>query len=202
MNLRSLLASTVGIAALTQFASPVGAVTLINENFNAATQGVNLTGALTGSVFSVSAGNVDVIGTNSFDIYPGNGNYIDLNGSTSGTIVSSNVTLLGTNTLTFDYGKNVVGSADIFFGGTKIGALTAPSGNTLIPQLPITFNGTQTGALSFVSTNAGVGGIVLDNIKLDSVATSVPEPEAFPGLLLFAGGALMLRKKLAKSRAE
>jgi hypothetical protein len=208
MKLRSVLISTLGVAALAQFASPASAVTLINEDFGSGIpDGYNLPVGTTVGSFTVSdptgtnpSGNIDLIGNGGgFDFYPGNGNYIDLNGNTPGAISSSTVTLLGNNTLTFLLGANGSGSADIFFGGVQIGSVTAGGGGSLTPQT-INFGGTQAGALSFVSAGGTFGGVVLDNIQLDS--TAVPEPEAFPGLLLFAGGAVMLRRKQLAKKAK
>ncbi len=199
MNLRSLLAATLGVAAITQFASPADAASLINETFNTVSPGLNLTGSV-GSA-TVTSGNVDVVAPGQFGLYPGyaGGNFLDLNGTTSGTIAFLSQNVLAGDTLKFDFGANGAGSANVTFGALNIGPIISSGGP--LTTFNYTFLSAASGALTFASTNAGSGGIVLDNIKLDT-ATSVPEPEAFPGLLLFAGGALMLRKKLAKSRAE
>jgi hypothetical protein len=203
MNLRSLIVSTFGAALLTQVAAPAGAVSLIDENFNGATQGLNATSGLPN--FSVTSGNVDVIGPGFNDYYPGNGNKIDLNGNTSGTLTSSafSFALNDLVTLSFDYGRNGGGTkADVFLGTTLLAQLTGPSGVSYSPySYSFTATNAFNGALSFVSTSPGGGGIILDNIQLTSVA-AVPEPTEIPGLLLFGGAAIVLRRKQLTKNAK
>lgn len=201
MKLRSVLISTLGVAALAQFASPAGAVSLINENFNAVTQGGSVTGTV--GAFTVSDGNVDVIGNGFFDLYPGNGNYIDLNGNTGGTLTSTaSYTLDAGSTLSFDFGSNtnsgIPTSTSVFFGGANIGTVNA-SPSATFSTFNYTFASAANGQLSFVSANAGFGGVVIDNVQL---ATAVPEPSEIPGMLLFAGGAFMLRRKYLAKKAK
>ncbi len=206
MKLRSVLISTLGVAALAQFASPAGAVSLINENFNAVPQGLNQTGTLSGTSvgnsFTVGPGNVDVIGVGGpFDLYPTNGNYIDLNGNTGGTLTSSVFTVNPGGTLVFNYGSNgSATSANVFFGGLTLPQVNANSGSTF-STYNYTFSSAATGALSFVSNNGGAGGVIIDNVRLDT-PTAVPEPSEIPGMLLFAGGALMLRRKYLAKKAK
>ena len=78
------MASAFGVVALAQFATPASAITLFNETFGTGNPDqFNIgVGGTVGSNFKVTAGNVDLIGNNgTFDLYPGNGNYIDLNGT-------------------------------------------------------------------------------------------------------------------------
>jgi hypothetical protein len=203
MNLRSVLASTCGVVLLTQFASPAGAVSLVDENFDSATSSYAPTTTIPS--FTVTSGDVDVVGPTGAPLsdtvlYGGNGygNYIDLNGSQAGTIKSNTFTFNAGDvvTLSFDYGANGNGrSADISLGSFNFNLTGVDQGSTFQNfTQTFTVGSTFSDALTFASTNLGTGGVVLDNIKLDAVA-AVPEPEAFPGMLLFAGGALMLRRK-------
>jgi hypothetical protein len=204
MKLRSAFVSALGVTALVQFASPAGAVSLINENFNAVPQGLNQTGTV--GAFTVTGGNVDVKGTGFVDLYPGNGNYIDLNGNTGGTLTSTNtsIALNAGSTLSFDFGSNTVPgtptSANVFFGGVNIGTVNA-SPSSVFSTFNYTFSSDAIGALSFVSNNSGPGGVIIDNIMLDTAAI-VPEPSAIPGMLLFAGGMVMLRRKYVAKKAK
>ncbi len=212
MTTRSLV-NTVAIGSIATLAMAFGAVssaqaaTLIDENFNGILQNLNVTGAL-GSNFTVTGGDVDVIGTN-YDFYPGQGygNYIDLNGGSAGTITSStfNFNAGDTLTLSFDYGQNPdtqsgtsQRTADVFFGNTLITSLSNPTGPTLTSSGDFTFNAPTTGTLRFVSTNTGAAGIVLDNIKLTSTSSAVPEPSDFVGTAIAFGSVVMLKRNFGK----
>ncbi|WP_373544440.1 PEP-CTERM sorting domain-containing protein [Chamaesiphon sp.] len=202
MKLRSIMTSAFGVAVLSQLAAPASAVSLINEDFGTGlADSFNISTGTTIGAFDVSAGNIDLIGNNGgFDLYPGNGNYIDLNGNTTGAITSTgSFTFANGGILSFDYGTNgAPTSANVFLGTTLLGALTNPSGAAFSNQSYSIASGT-TGALSFVSTNSGFGGIVLDNILLSSTdvpATAVPEPFTMIGTLIGGTAAIRLRKKL------
>ena len=209
MNLRSLLASTFGAALLAQMAAPASAITLISETFDNATLGRNRSTGIPS--FSVTSGNVDVLGLGSSDPYPDNGNYIDLNGNTKGKL-TSNIFSFNTGdqvTLSFYYGAN----GNRRNANVSLGSLFTPfqitdSRNPLDPIFQtytntFTVNSAFNGALSFASDNLGFRGIILDNVSLSTISstpTAVPEPTAIPGLVLFGGAALMLRRKqLAKN---
>ena len=147
-----------------------------------------------------SGGNVDLIGNNgSFDLYPGNGNYIDLNGNTSGTITSVGIFSFAAGdllNLTYSVGTNgAAKKANVFLGTTQIGVIDNIAVGSSFDTL--TYSSTQdfSGALSFVSTTPGSGGIVLDNIKLDKT-TAVPEPFTIIGTIVGGTAAIRTRKKL------
>jgi hypothetical protein len=209
MNLRSLLASTFGAVLLAQIAAPASAITLISETFDNATLGRNRSTGIPS--FNVASGNVDVLGPGLSDRYPDNGNYIDLNGNTKGKL-TSNIFSFNTGdqvTLSFDYGAN----GNRRNANVSLGSLFTPfqitdSRNPLDPIFQtytntFTVNSAFNGALSFASNNIGFNGIILDNVSLSTISstpTAVPEPTAIPGLVLFGGAALMLRRKqLAKN---
>jgi hypothetical protein len=203
MKLRSLLVTTLGVAALAQLASPAGAVSLINENFNTVSQGLKSSPNAVGSSFTVNTGNVEVVGPGFADFYPGNGNYVDLNGTTSGSLTSGPFSLNAGSTLSFDFAKNLdIGTpsptASIFFGGTQIGTV---NGGSSFSPFNYTFLSAASGTLVISSTTPGTFGVIVDNVKLDT-ATAVPEPSEIPGMLLFAGGALMLRRKQLAKKAK
>lgn len=209
MKLRSLMASAFGVVALAQFATPASAITLLSENFGSGNQDqFNIgVGGTVGSTFKVTAGNVDLVGNGvppngSYNFYPGNGNYIDLNGNTSGTITSiGSFSFAAGDTLNLsynygNYGTNALGNgANIFLGTTQIGLINnVPFGSSFFSG---SYTSTQafSGALSFVSTTPGSGGIVLDNITLDKT-TAVPEPFTIIGTLIGGTAAIRTRKKL------
>lgn len=216
MTTRSILGS-VAVGGISTLALSLGgfdraqAATLVSENFGAGDPGTyNITGPLN-SNFTVSAGNVDLIGSSTpFDLYPGNGDYIDLNGNQSGTITSINSFTFATGesaTLSFDYGTNGPGTtANVFLGSTLLASLTAPTGSSFV-NFNQTFTAPTNGTLRFESTNGGFGGIVLDNIELTSnpavvSSTEVPEPSDIVGTAFAFGSVVLLKRKLSKKSVK
>jgi hypothetical protein len=206
------------LASAVLFGSTIAsnAAVIYSDNFNAAAQGLGfapLTNAPAGWV--VDYGSVDVIGTGFFDFYPGNGNYIDMNGSTgqSGGIHTSTVFnfMAGiTYTVNFDYGNNA-NSANNTSTETLVADVLGFPGVTInqVGSIANFLSGTFsfTPLVNFASalyfkgsgTNDGDnGGLILDNVSL----SAVPVPAALP---LFAAGLGMLglagRRRRAKSAA-
>ncbi len=218
MKLQSLLAAMCGISFIAQIANPAGAVSLIDENFNNVSQNLNST--VSTANFNIISGNIDVIGSlpsTSYDFYPGNGNYIDLNGNGRGTIASNifNFNAGDLVNLSFNYGANGLDKSANFSLGSLFIPIAITASETIIRPQPLDiFNNTfrtYTGsfvvasdfsdALTFTSTNDGFGGIILDNIVLSKTATSVPEPSAIPGLLLFIGTVAVLKRQRSIDKA-
>ncbi|WP_181243816.1 PEP-CTERM sorting domain-containing protein [Chamaesiphon polymorphus] len=221
MTTRSIL-SGVAVGGLSTLALSLGgfdraqaATILLSENFGS---GAPFTEEITGSLnssFNVTAGNVDIIGQGTgIDIYPSppNGNYLDLNGTTSGTIASVNsfTFLPGESaTLTFDFGRNtelvtVPTSAQVFLGSTLLATLNDPVGSSFTAFSQTISNPTN-GTLRFASTNSGVRGIVLDNIVLTSnpaATTAVPEPSDLVGTAFAFGSVVLLKRKLSKKTVK
>lgn len=200
------LASAVFLGMMA--AAPAQAGLVLSENFNGVSQGVNVSSV--GSNFTVTSGAVDVIGTGFFDFYPGNGNYVDLDGSMLllGTIGSA---LFGPGSyhLTFDVGsytygrqylteqiKVTLGDFTTTFFPTVDSSVTpgAP-----FQHVVLDFTTTIAGSLSFAAVNpqnSGQGtnvGPILDNVNL----TTVPEPSTWAMMILgFLGvGFLAYRRK-------
>jgi hypothetical protein len=208
MLLRSLAAASLGVAILLQVAAPSGAVTLIAEDFNAGPAG--LATNIDVPSFTVTSGNVDVVGSSSassvFDLYPGNGYYVDLNGTTPGVLTSSVFTFNpgDTVTLSFSYGANGVNRS----ATVELGALLSPE--TINTSQASSFSlfdrtfvvgSTTTASLVFSAVNGGNEGIIIDNVSLTT--TPVPEPDMLPALLTLGavGGALVLRRKQSAEQA-
>ncbi|MBX3616635.1 PEP-CTERM sorting domain-containing protein [Nitrosomonas sp.] len=185
------LKSTVIAAAITTiFAAPASAaVTIFSDNFDSYSPlTLNWTPPVA-SGWTVSSGTVDLIGTGFNDILPGNGNYIDLDGSTSNSGVFANsVNLISgvTYTLSFDLAGSQRGSTetvDINFG-------TASTSVTLGGSAPLTaydlsFTPSASGVYGFSFENLGGDnvGLLLDNVSV----SAVPEPETYAMLLAGLG---------------
>ena len=150
----------------------------------------------------MAPGTVDVIGTGYFDFYPGNGNYLDMNGSTTseGTITTGSLGLeVGqTYELTFDYGTNDFPCGFPVYLTFGLGALTETleillQSDLLTAVYTFVYDGSGD-YLSFADTSGTPGdngGPVVDNISL----SAVPLPAG--GLLLLGapGGFAALRRR-------
>lgn len=204
MNLKSLaIASTFLLAAV----APAQAAVVFSDNFNAETQGLNYNGFAN---FAVTAGSVDLIGTGFFDFYPGNGNYVDLDGSTAGDNPAGQITTNmifgpGAYSLSFDLGGSTRGDTNTVL--VQLGDFSSML--TLASAVPLTtfsftFNTAASGALSFANLGRSDSfGLILDNVEVSSSA--VPEPSSWGMLILgFAITGLALRRRrirLTPSRA-
>jgi hypothetical protein len=177
------------------------AATLFSDTFNTENGGIANNGTLSYTGFAnwdVTGGNVDLIGTNSFDLYPGNGLYVDLNGVTQGAITTKQSYSITDGDVTFSYGTNdgTAAIADVFFGTTKLGSISnVGSGSSFSTG---TFSiANLSGQLSFRSITGTAGGIVVDNIVLNE-STAVPEPSDLMGTVFALGSVVALKRKFGK----
>ncbi len=174
---------------LLAFGGALDAAVLFQDNFNAENGGsgtLNYNGFVN---WTVSSGTVDLIGNGFFDFYPGNGLYVDLDGSTSQAgIMTTNQTFApGTYQLTF----NLAGSAR---GDTNIvdvaladfsTSFTVPSNDPFSPARSLTFTTATSGPLSFHNEGGDNLGAILDNVQVATTIPGVPEPSVL--LLLGLG---------------
>jgi hypothetical protein len=152
------------------------------------------------SGWTVSGGTIDLVGIGgAFDLIPGNGGYVDLDGSTRQSgLLSANVSLLGgvMYTLSFDLAGSHRGSSEtvnVTFGSTAQ-SLSLASADPFSSH-SLSFTPATAGSYSFGYQNlAGDNvGILLDNVSI----TAVPEPETYAMMLAGLGlvGWLAGRKK-------
>ena len=146
------------------------------------------------SGWTVTNGTVDVIGIGGFNFIPGNGNYIDLDGSSSSAgLLSHSVDLLGGTTymLSFDLAgshRGTTETVDVSFGSV---AASYSSLNSTDPFSTHTLNFTPGSDSSYSLSFHNVGGdgdnfgALLDNVHI----SVVPEPEVYA--MLAAGLALV-----------
>ena len=146
--------------------------------------------------WSVSSGTVDIIGSNfsgtSFDFLPGNGAYLDLDGSTSDAgLLSTMIALTGgvQYVATFDLAGSQRGSTEtgvVTFGSASLNYNIAS--NVGFTGYSLSFTPTATGLYSLMFQNAGGDnvGALLDNV---AVTAAVPEPETLRGPLSSDRGA-------------
>jgi hypothetical protein len=195
MSTRKLVALAAMLAAS---ASSHAAITVFSDNFDADKTRNNAVGFVNG--WTITNGTVDVDGTGFVhNELPGNGHYIDLDGSTMRAGVFSNSFTANAGlsyTMSFDiagnqrnYGKDTV---DVVFGDTQqtyvIGQADPLSTRTL------TFTPETSGVYNFSFHNRGGDnrGAFLTQVTI----TTVPEPETYATLLAgLAGLGLVARRR-------
>jgi len=188
MKIRMLAAAVAASLAVGAHAAAV--TTVYKDDFNADPVGEQVTPI----GWAVDGGTVDILGNGGQDPLPGNGRYVDLDGSTDGLagVMSKTFTGLanGTYTLSFYLAGNqyLPGREDVFvdFGGTT-GEYTPAknldfTNHKLVAEVT---DGTLT--LSFHDLSNDGHGALLDRVRITT--TAVPEP-AGSALLLAGLGAL------------
>lgn len=180
-----------------------GAAVIFSDNFDAEALGLNVTPS---NFTIVNGGTVDIIGIGFFDLLPGNGRYIDLDGSSGAAgSIRSNPGLIplvpGTYALTFDLAGSQRGNStetvtvdvgtagDPTAFGTQVYVVTGAEPFT---TRTIVFAAPANTDLRVTFTNAGGDneGALLDNVQVaDFAPAAVPEPA---GLALVGAGAVGL----------
>jgi hypothetical protein len=205
------IALVAGVAAAVLAAQAVQAKTVLSDNFNSDAQTLNWSGDSTFTSLpgpqtqSPNTASTDLIGTGFFDFYPGNGNYVDLDGTTGwgnlpfAGILQSNASFgAGTYTLSFDLGGNARGApaqtTDVYLGSTLVASLNLSSSS---PWTLYSYTVKTTGG-PLVFDELGPSdqqGNILDNVTMNSV----PEPASWAMMLLGLGaiGGVMRRSRLA-----
>ncbi len=161
---------------------------LFSDDFNGYGSADQLNWVPSANWLTPDPGSVDLIGAGgSYDFYPGNGQYIDLAGSTGapGTLSTAMIFGPGTYTLTFDLGgnqrsdgtKTTYVNLGSFLASIPLGASDA------LTLYTYTFSSSISSRLSFADAqgegNGNIGNI-LDNVSV----TAVPEPATWAMMLL------------------
>ena len=177
--------------------SGIGQASIIfSENFDTVPVVLNTTGTI--GNFTVTSGNVDIVGTNptnnfgSLCVAPESVNCVDLDGSTEGQITSTVITLpIGSYTLAFDLNGSQRGnstSTTVTFA-TFSNTYTLAAGDVNAFSIPITITTAGTSQIVFTSNTPGDLGSLIDNVTVTSnVQGTVPEPAS----VLLMMGALSL----------
>ena len=189
-----ILKSALGAACLVTacLAAPAAfSAVLLSDNFDADAQALNWTGDATFNS-TAAPGSVDLIGTGFFDLYPGHGNYVDLDGSSgvgnnpAGQLTSNASFGPGSYKLSFLLGGNARGAAaqtTTISLGDFTTSITLASGD---PLKLYSFNFTTAAGGNLVFTEQGPSdqqGNILD----DAALSSVPEPASWALMLTGLG---------------
>jgi len=207
-----ILAAAVGAATLAM-AGSASAVVLLADNFDSQTPDqLNWAGD---TVFLPTSppGTVDLIGVGgAFDFYPGNGAYLDLDGSSgsgndpAGEITSIASFVAGAYNLTFQLGGNARGApaqtTRVSLGNYSVDILLSSADP--LTNYSFTFN-TTGGQLKFTELGpSNQQGNILDDVELStSRSAGIPEPASWAMMIMGFGGVggLLRRRRLAPMAA-
>ena len=175
---------------------------IFQDNFNLEHGGTGILNYNSFTNWGVTNGTVDLIGTNFYDLFPGNGLYVDLDGSTgnAGVMTTKNTITLapGSYVLSFYLGGNHrTNTPDSVVVKSNIGSYSETftiGRNDPLTKFAKTFNITSAinANLSFENLGGDNMGAILDKVEL---ATATPEPASMSLLVLGLAGLLKVRKK-------
>ncbi len=206
----------ISLSALTvlglSISQPVAAATLLEDNFDAENSGTGTLNYSGLANWDVTDGSVDLIGNGFFDYLPGNGLYLDLDGTTG------NAGKLESKT-TYSFNPGDIVELKFNLAGSQRGdtdSVTVSLGSLLnevftLNSLPTSFTNITRSFTVASATNAELvfdhlsggdnSGLLLDNVKLSvnpqTPPTSVPEPASTLGILalgVLAAGSCFNRK--------
>ncbi|MBC6432664.1 PEP-CTERM sorting domain-containing protein [Nostoc sp. HG1] len=195
--------------ATTNSVSAASVTTLLQDDFNQENNGVGTLNYNQFANFNVKNGSVDLIGNTLFNFLPGNGLYVDLDGSTgkAGTLESKttfNFQAGDLVNLSFKLAGNQrndgIESVAVSLGSLFNETFSLPKlqGFTTISR-SFTVASATNATLKFVEAGGDNVGLLLDNVNLTK---SVPEPGSIMGLLAFgAFGATSLCKRKQQQSA-
>jgi hypothetical protein len=188
MKIRTLLVSSLLLVGATE----ANAGVVFSDNFNSYSP--QLDWVPPANWTAPGPGTVDLIGAGTpFDFYPGNGFYVDMDGSNGlpGTLQTIQSFGPGAYTLTFDLGGNARGDVNkttVITLGNFTASLTLASGAPL--QLQIFSFTTTGGQLAFSDLPGGNQNIgnILDNVTLSTnIVTGPGVPEASTWAMTLVG---------------
>lgn len=162
--------------------------TLLHDNFDDENGGSGMQVYNRFANWDVLDGSVDLIGNGYFDIYPGNGLYVDLDGSSDGRIASKTAFSIGPGTCELSFklggsGRGDTNTLDMFLGGVYAETFTLASDEPLeLVSRTIELREKNSARLVFDHTrnNDNTYGLILDNVSLICETTGTPKDEPSP----------------------
>ncbi|WP_017297419.1 PTPA-CTERM sorting domain-containing protein [Nodosilinea nodulosa] len=198
----SIVAAGAGMLSL-GIVQPSQAATIFSDNFDFENGGDGVLNFAGFSNWNVTDGTVDLIPVNgNFDFYPGNGLYVDLDGSTLNAGVLTTKQAFGPGNYTFSFklgGSTVLGNSNqvtVSFGNfSEVFSLASADPLTTFTR---SVSLTSLASLSFSNGGGDNIGAILDDVNVSTVP--VPTPALLPGL--FGIGIAALRRKQDETGEE
>lgn len=199
-RLKKLALLTTGAALLTlDIGSTAQAGVLFSDNFNSENSGAAALNYTSFANWDVTDGTVDLIGNGYFDVYPGNGLFIDLDGSSSkaGVLTTKATFDPGQYFLKFALGGSTNSTENVTVNFGSYSELFTLAGSDPLAEITRIITLGAASKLSFSNAGGDNVGAKLDNVSVASAATAVPTPALLPGLIALGVG--VLRKRKAES---
>lgn len=179
--MRQVWSVCVFVAALACAAHNANADVLFEDDFNTENGGTGAVNYAGFAQWTVSDGAVDLIGNGFFDLYPGNGLFVDLEGSAQNAGIMTSIPIAvvpGEYLLEFDLGIHGgfgEASMTVSFGTDySEGFVEAQANTTTFTPISRPFTVTSAGSFSLVFNHDGGDdfGLVIDNVRI----SDIPEP--------------------------
>jgi len=185
------------VAVCGALSAPAQSAVIFSDNFDSYPATTNATDF--GGNWTVTNGTVDVIGNGFFDFYPGNGLYIDLDGSTNdpGDFTSKALNVnAGTYTLEFVLSGSTRGESntvDVSFGSYSESFILGSSDPLMTYTRTVNFASNSLASVVFKNGGGDNMGALLFNVSV----TTVPEAETAAMMLAGLGlmGSIVRRRK-------
>jgi hypothetical protein len=203
----SIVAAAVVALTAATLGGSAQAATVFTDNFNSYPTMLNWVPPANWTASGGAGGTVDLIGMTTdgplFDLFPGNGGYVDLDGSSGAETNLSTIMSFaaGSYTLSFDLAGNARNDGSkttvITLGNFTQSITLAATDPYALHTLSFTTTG---GNLVFSDLSGGSNNIgnILDNVTLATVA-GIPEPATWAMMLLgFAGLGFAFRQSRRK----
>lgn len=198
----SVAAAGAGLLSLSIAPSSWAAV-IFSDNFNAENGGTAILNYAGFSQWNVADGTVDLLGVDFYDPYPGNGLYVDLDGSTADAGVFSTKSLFdpGNYLLSFKLGGSSSASTEavtVSFG--SFSEVFNLASNAPLTTFVRSVNLTGASVLSFSNAGGDYYGSYLDDVSISTSTVPIPTPALLPGLIGL--GVAALRRKQDETAEE
>jgi hypothetical protein len=173
-------------------------ITSLSDNFdteNGGSYALSYTGFTNWDV--AGGGTVDLIGSSGYDYYPGNGHYVDLDGSSrkSGVLTTKSAFAAGQYQLSFKLGGSKAGSESVIVSLGNLNEVFTIASDDALNTFTRLVSVASPGTLSFANAGGDNVGAILDDVNVSAVP--VPTPVLIPSLIGLGMGALRKRKEIA-----